>query len=160
MKFKVVPEPRPRSFIERAQQTLPLVPSSEDDCCGLLMADTDIDSRDVAREWITFLRALGLVAESDGKYYQRQDPADDLAAAFRERVYAAETVVRIVEDSDEPLTASEVFERVRTEVPEWERNRRQNWEVVWYERVQRLLAWAVTFELVERADGENSYSSE
>lgn len=160
MKFKVVPEPRSRSFIETARQTLPLVPSSEDDCCGLLVADTAVDSRGAAREWITFLRALGQAAESDGKYYQRQDPAADLAAAFRERVYAAETVVRIVEGSEEPLTASEVFERMRTEIPQWERNRRQDWEAVWRERVQRLLQWAVTFELIEQADGTNRYSSE
>lgn len=159
MKFKVVPEPRPRSFVETARQTLPLVPSSEDDCCGLLVVDTDVDSRDAAREWITFLRALGQVAESDGKYHQRQDPSADLAAAFRERVYAAETVVRVVEDAEQPLTAPDVFERVRAEIPQWERNRRQDWEAVWRERVERLLEWAVTFELIERADGTRYSSS-
>ncbi|UPM42517.1 hypothetical protein [Halocatena salina] len=150
MRFKVVPELRQQSFIETATRTLPLVPSSEDDCCGLLMADTGIDSRDVAREWITFLRALGQVAEADGKYYQRRDPVDDVAGAFRERVYAAETVIQTVEDSGEPLETAEVFERVRTEIPQWERNRRQDWEEVWYERVRRLLEWAVEFGHTER----------
>lgn len=154
MKFKIVPEPRSRSFIETARRTLPLVPSSEADCCGLLMADTDVNSRDAAREWITFLRALGQVAESDGKYHQRQDPGEDLAAAFRARVYAAETVVTVIEDSEEPLTAPEVFERVREEIPQWERNRRQDWKNVWQERVERLLEWTVEFGLTERtADG-------
>lgn len=154
MKFKVVPEPRPRSFIETAKRTLPLVPSSEDDCCGLLMADTDIDSRDVAREWITFLLALGQVAETDGKYYQRRDPDDDLAAAFRDRVYATETVIQIVKNSEEPLEATQVFERMRTEIPQWERNHRQDWDDVWHERVERLLEWTVEFDLTERtADG-------
>ncbi|RRJ30283.1 hypothetical protein [Halocatena pleomorpha] len=154
MRFKVVPEPRPQSFIETATRTLPLVPSSEDDCCGLLMADTDIDSRDVAREWITFLRALGQVKETDGKYYQRRTPVDDVAVAFRERVYATETVLQTVEESEEPLAATDVFERVRTEIPQWERNRRQDWEEVWHERVRRLLEWAVEFDLIARtADG-------
>lgn len=159
MKFKVVPAPRSRSFIDEARRALGLVPTSEDDCCGLLMADTDINSRDVAREWLTFLRALGLVAESDGKYYQRQDPPADLAATFQERVYAAETVVQTVTDSEEPLEPAEVFERVRTEIPQWERNRRQNWDELWHERIERLLEWAVTFELLERVDGAYRYSS-
>lgn len=154
MKFKVVPAPRSRSFIEHAQKTLPLVPSTEADCCGLLLADTDLTSRDVAREWITFLQALGRLAESDGKYYQRKNSPEDLATAFCENVYAAETVVAVVEQGEQPLTATEVFDRVREAVPQWERNRRQNWQAVWHERVERLLEWAVVFELIERTDGK------
>lgn len=154
MKFKVIPEPRSRSFLRKAQQTLPLVPSSEDDCCTLLIADTEIDSRDTAREWITFLRALGLVAESDGRYYQRRNrSANDTATAFREHIYAAESVLRALDETDS-LSADEVFERVR--VPPWEQNRHQDWESVWRERVHRLLEWAVVLDLAERED-ENHY---
>jgi hypothetical protein len=180
MRFKVVPEPRPRSFVRDAQAALPLVPSSEDDCCALLIADTELDSRDTAREWITFLQALCLVAESDGRYYQRSvdPPVSDLATAFRERVYAADEVLRVLDengdentDEDEdtdrevkedrsddevgaPLSAVEIFERVRDIVPEWERNHYQDWETVWRERVRRLLEWAIEFDLAERkSDG-------
>jgi hypothetical protein len=170
VKFKVVPEPRSLSFVRDAQQSLPLVPSSENDCCALLIADTGIDSRDTAREWITFLRALDLVGESNGRYYQRRnhnDPStDDLATAFREQVFAADDVLRVLEEratdvgnADEPVSAVEVFERVREIVPTWERNYHQDWETVWRERVRRLLEWAVEFGLAERSgDGYVSNS--
>lgn len=153
MKFKVVPAPRSRSFLRDAQQSLPLVPSSEDDCCALLMADTRINSRDTAREWITFLQALDLVAESDGRYYQRQNRSvNEITAAFREQVYAAEEILQTL-DAEE-TTANEVFERVRETVPAWERSRHDDWETVWRERVRRILEWAVEFDLAERsADG-------
>lgn len=160
MRFKVVPEVRSLPFVRDAQQSLPLVPSSEDDCCALLMADTGIDDRATAREWITFLRTLRLVGESDGRYYQRRsDPStDDLASAFREQVYAADEVLTALEertdegDAGQALSAAEVFEHVRGIVPEWERDRHQDWETVWRERVNRLLEWAVQFGLAERSD--------
>lgn len=158
MKFKVVPAPRPRSFLRDAQQTLPLVPSSENDCCALLMADTDINSRDTAREWITFLQALGLVAESDGKYYRCRDrSANDIETAFRERVYAVEEILRALDDEGNSLATAEVFERVQETVPAWERHRREDWVSVWRERVRRILEWAVIFDLAERGnDGYNT----
>lgn len=163
MRFKVVPEPRSLSFVRETKQTLPLVPSSEDDCCALLMADTEIDDRATAREWITFMRALRLIGESDGRYYQRRDQSDfsttDLASAFREQVYAADEVLTALEErtdeddeSEEALSATEIFEHIREIVPMWERNHHHDWETVWRERVSRLLGWAVEFGLVERSD--------
>lgn len=160
MRFKVVPAPRPLSFVRDAQRTLPLVPSSEDDCCALLMTDTGIDDRATASEWITFMRALRLVGESDGRYYQRRSDlsTDDLAGAFREQVYAADEVLTALEEraddseSGEPLSAAAVFEHIREIVPVWERNHHQDWETVWRERVSRLLEWAVEFDLAERSD--------
>jgi hypothetical protein len=158
VRFKVVPEPRPLSFVRDAQRALPLVPSSENDCCALLMTDTGIDNRATAREWITFLRALRLVGESDGRYYQRQDDLSrsDLAKAFREQVYAADEVLTVLEEhttEDESLSAAEVFEHIREIVPVWEKNRHDDWETVWRERVNRLLEWAVEFGLAERSSG-------
>jgi hypothetical protein len=163
MRFKVVPEVRSFSFVLDAQQALPLVPSSEDDCCALIMADTGINDRATAREWITFMRALRLVGESDGRYYQRRNQSDfstdDLAGAFRERVYAADEVLTALEEqigdgdeSRESLSAVEVFEHIREIVPRWEQNHHQDWETVWKERVRRLLEWAVEFDLAERSD--------
>lgn len=155
MKFKVVPEPRPLDFLDRARLAMPLVPGDEDDCCARLVADTDLASRDAAREWITFMRALGLVAESDGGYYRSREVFDDaaLARAFRERVHPVETVLDVLTDAERPLDADAVFERIVDEVPRWERSRRADWQAVWSERVERILAWCVAFGLAERVDG-------
>ncbi|MFC7154560.1 hypothetical protein ACFQPA_03705 [Halomarina halobia] len=156
MKFKVVPEPRPPSFARDAARALPLVPGTEDDCCARLMADAGLPSRDVAKEWITFLRALGLAAESDGGYYRtRADPTDaDLARAFRERVHTADDVLATLEAAEEPISPEAAYERVRGDVPQWERSRRTDWERVWRERVRRILEWAVAFDLAERVERE------
>ncbi|WP_254535353.1 hypothetical protein [Halomarina litorea] len=156
MRFKVVPEPRPLSFLGRARLAMPLVPGSEDDCCARLVADTDLASRDAAREWITFMQALGLVAETDGQYYQTGEaPEDvDLARAFRERVHPVEAVLTVLDGADDPLDAEAVFDRVVEEVPQWERSRRTDWTDVWRERVERVLEWAVTFGLAERVGGD------
>lgn len=155
MKFKIVPAPRSRGFVGEAQQALPLVPGSENDCCARLVDRTDLDARDEAREWITFLRALGLAEETESGYRRlRRDPApDDLAAAFRERIFGAEAVLAVLDAADEPLDAEAVYERFREEVPNWERYRRADWDEEWRERVDRLLGWTVVFDLAERVDG-------
>lgn len=153
MRFKVVPPVRSISFIREAHRTLPLVPSSENDCCALLM-NHGIDSRDEAREWITFLRALRLVAEENGRFYQcRVDPSDrELASAFRERMHAANELLALVAEAESPLTAAEVFERSQQEIiPQWERYQ-QDWEKIWRERVRRLLAWGCEFDLLRLRD--------
>ncbi|MFD1514928.1 hypothetical protein [Halomarina rubra] len=158
MKFKVVPEPRSLTFVREATLALPLVPGSEDDCCARLMADADVASRDAAKEWLTFLRALGLLAESDGKYYQtRTDPDDaELARAFRERVHPVDDLLAVLDAAEEsgatPLSPEAAYERVRQRVPQWERSRRTDWEDVWLTRVERALAWAETFGFAERVD--------
>ncbi|MFC5972719.1 hypothetical protein ACFPYI_15385 [Halomarina salina] len=158
MRFKVVPEPRSVSFLREATLALPLVPGSEDDCCARLMADADVASRDAAKEWLTFLRALGLVAESGGKYYQtRSDPSDaDLARAFRERVHPVEDLLAVLdaahEEEETPLSSGEAYERVRERVPQWERSHRTDWEDVWRTRIDRALDWAVTFGLAAEVD--------
>jgi len=64
MKFKFVPEaPADLGFVADAQRAVPLVPGREDDCCARLTRRLDLPSRDVARTWLTFLRALRLVEE-------------------------------------------------------------------------------------------------
>ncbi|MDG5776029.1 hypothetical protein QA599_06210 [Haloarculaceae archaeon H-GB1-1] len=154
MKYKVAPEPRSLAFLGDAQATLPLVPSPDQDCCARLMDGTDVAVREDAQEWITFLQALGLVTETD-RGYKREgvDPDEaDLGAAFRERVYAAADVLDALE-SVGPADADAVFEEVRDVVPQWERNRVPDWEAAWVGRVERLLEWAVRFDLVER-DGD------
>jgi hypothetical protein len=159
MKYKVVPEPASRAALEGACRAMPLVPGSEDDCCARLLADTDLASRDSAREWITFMQALGLVAERDGEFYRTGRSPDevDLAGAFRERVHPAEAVLDVLAESDAPLDAATVFERCVEVVPRWERSRRTDWDDVWRERVGRVLRWAVVFDLAEQVaeDGDS-----
>lgn len=154
MKFKVVPEPRSIEFIEKTRRALPLVPGSEDDCCARLLNRTDLPARDAAREWITFLRALGLAEETDSGFRRlRCDPSRTaLADAFRKRIFGAETVLDVL-STDEPLGVDAVFERFREQVPNWERYRRTDWENEWRERVRRLLGWVVVFDLAECVDG-------
>lgn len=156
MKFKVVPAP-PESLeaVAEARRAVPLVPDGVDDCCARLLARTDIEARDDAREWLTFLRALGLVAEGERGFHRTRREFDrgELAAAFRERVYAADAVLDALEAADGSLDPTAAFERVRDRVPAWERRRRADWEREWTERVERLLGWAVLLGLAER-DGE------
>lgn len=155
MKFKVVPEPRSVAFVREAQRALPLVPGSENDCCARLMNRTDLPARDEAREWITFLRALGLAEETSSGFRRlRYEPSrSDLADAFRGRVFGAEIVLEILQ-IDGSFSADAVFERFREDIPNWERYRRSDWEDEWRERIRRLLEWLVVFDLAERV-GEN-----
>ncbi|MFB6183854.1 MAG: hypothetical protein ABEI96_04805 [Haloarculaceae archaeon] len=172
MRYKVVPEPRSLSFLETARRTIPLAPDSVDDCCGRLLAETDVIARDDARDWITFMEALGLVEETDRGYrrFHESDAdgsagsdddadgiaevdADALAVSFRENVFGAREVLDALAAADGPRTADAVFDDVADVVPDWERNRDPDWKRAWRERVERLLEWGVLFGLVERTDG-------
>ena len=155
MQFKVVP-PAPDSLeaLETARRAVPLVPQSETDCCARVMDRAGVPARDEAKEWLTFMRALGLVAEAERGYYRTRDLAarEELAAAFRERVYGAEDLLDALDEA-EPASTEAVFERFADSVPTWERQRHADPEYVWRERVGRLLDWAVLFGLAGRADG-------
>jgi len=156
VKFKPVP-PAPDEFahVERVQRAVPLVPGTEDDCCARLVDRLGI-SRDAARTWLTFLRALELAEETQSGY--RRTDADPTAAGCREafltRVFAADAVRETLAEAG-PLTAEETFERVRGRVPTWERHRNTEWADAWRERVARLLDWLVLLDAAERvAEGD------
>ena len=153
MRLKVAPEPRSPAFVREVSAALPIVPGSEDDCCARVVEATDVGSREAAREWITFCRALDLAEETDSGYRRlRRDPnREELATAFREGVFGADTLLDGLPD-DEPLDETEAFEGFRSHIPNWERHRRPDWEDHWRERVRRLLGWAVAFDLAERVD--------
>ena len=156
MQFKPVPAP-PDSlgFLEEARSTVPLVPKSEHDCCGRLMDRTSVDVRGDAETWLTFLRALELVAEHDRGYARTRTEFDReaVAEAFEERVFAADAVLEVLREADEPLDVDAVFEGVEDVVPRWERDRHPDWRDVWRDRVADLLEWAVLLDLAERSDG-------
>jgi hypothetical protein len=113
-----------------------------------------VPARDEAKEWLTFMRALGLVAEAERGYHRTREPLDRerLAAAFRERVYGVEDVLAAL-DTDEPLSVEGVFERFADSIPDWERRRHADPRQAWRERTRRMLDWAVLFGLVERVAG-------
>lgn len=156
MRFKLVPEP-PNSveFVADAQRAVPLVPGTEDDCCARLMERTGMESRDVARTWLTFLRALELAEETDSGFARtrREPDAETLSRSLRDHVFGVSAILDVLRGADRPLSADEVFEAFREEVPTWERHKNPNaWEDVWRERVERVLGWGVLLGPVEKED--------
>lgn len=156
MRLKPVPEPPDElDGVEEARRAVPLVPGSEDDCCARLMQRYGLDSRDEARTWLTFLRALGLVARGPSGFTRTREEMgrEALAERFEEGVFGAREVLDALAEAGEPLDEEAVFERVEPAIPEWERHKNA-WREAWRERVRRLLDWAVLLRLVERVDGE------
>jgi hypothetical protein len=153
-RFKLVP-PAPASLdaIAEAQRAVPLVPGSEDDCCARLMRRLDLPSRDVARTWLTFLRALDLAAERESGFVRlsRDPTTDHLREAFLDRVYGAREVRGVLDAR--PLDADAVFERFEERVPTWEHHKDPSgWRETWRERVGRLLDWLVLLDLAAPVD--------
>lgn len=153
MRFKLLPEaPATLEAVREAQQAIPLVPGTESDCCARLQRRCGFPSRDVARTWLTFLRALALAEETpSGFRRRREDPTPDhLREAFLENVFLADDVLRKLVDSDGPVTADEVFPDVREDVPTWEHHKNPDtWQDIWRDRIAEQLAW---FELLGLAD--------
>ena len=155
MRLKPLPEPAGLDAVADAQSAVPLVPGSEHDCCGRLMRREGLESRDLARTWLTFLRALEL-AEDTGSGFRRTDrepTAENLRASFSAQVFGADRTLDVLRSADGPLTAGAVFERLRGSIPNWERERRGDWESHWRERTERLLGWLVVLDLAERVEG-------
>lgn len=159
MRLKPLP-PVPEEGLDAvaaAQQALPLVPGSENDCCARLMRRRGYQSRDVARRWLTFLRALELAAETDSgfKRTDREATAANVRESFLDRVYGAEEAITALRAAEGPLPPDAAFERLRGTVPGWERHKQRGWEAEWEQRVEDLLDWLVLLDLAERT--ENGY---
>ena len=166
MKFKLVPEPPDDvRLVADAHAAVPLVPGGEDDCCARLMNRVGFRSRDVARTWLTFLRALGLAEETDDGFRRlRTEPTPErVREGVLSGVYGADDVADALiaadgatagRDPEGRLTADAAVEGFLDRVPDWERYRTDDWESVWRERVGRLLGWLVLLDLAEeRTDG-------
>lgn len=98
MQFKPVPPaPDDLEALATVRDALPRVPRPESDCCGNLAARVDfVRDRDAAREWLVFLRALGLATRTADSRYVRSDADVDraaLAERFGEHVLAARPVL-------------------------------------------------------------------
>ncbi|WP_136601063.1 hypothetical protein [Salinigranum halophilum] len=151
-RFKLVPEPPERvEAVAEAQRAVPLVPGTEDDCCARLMRRLEFPSRDVARTWLTFLRALELAEERETGFVRRsQEPTPaHLRSAFLDRVYGAREVRDAL--TAEPRDADAVFARFEACVPVWEHHKDPSgWRETWRERVGFILDWLVLLGLAER----------
>jgi len=157
MRYKTAPGPVELvglDALDAAHRALPLVPEEVDDCCARLVERTAVPDRDHAREWITFLQALGLAEETSRGYRRVRADVDPeaLAEPFAENVFGVADLLAVLE-TGESQTTGDVFESLRPTIPAWERDRHADWETVWEGRVARLLAWAVAFGLARR-DGD------
>lgn len=153
--MKVKPVPVPPETVDRPfeiRDALPLVPEPEESCCDRLVRRAGVEDAEAARDWLTFLRGLDLVAEGSSGYHRTRVEPDDLSEALLEGVYGAREIRTILDDAGEPLAADEVFERFEA-VPRWERHRNPDWETVWRERVDRLLGWLALAGLADRRNG-------
>jgi hypothetical protein len=168
-------------YVGRVQSAVPLVPGSEDDCCARLQRRRGYESRDVSRTWLTFLRALGLAAETDEGYRRtRTEPTvERVRAGLLEGVLGAAEIGRRLrsddatcgDDSEDAAGSVDVdaagsvdvddaFAAVEPLVPRWERTRTDDWESVWRERVERLLDWLVALDLAAPIAGEQAGGSD
>lgn len=143
-----------------ARDVLPLVPGTEDDCCARLMDRRGYPSRDVARTWMTFLRALGLAEETPDGYRRVRGAVDrdDLAVALRDRVFAVEALLSVLATTTEPLDAAESFARLRDRIPEWERHKHpREWADRWERKTDWLLSWCALFGLLDERESGAGY---
>lgn len=150
--MRVKPVPAPPETAGRPleiRDALPLVPEPEESCCERLVRRADVADAESARDWLTFLRGLGLAAENASGYHRTQVGPDDLGEALLEGVYGAREIRAILEEAEGPLTIDEVFERFEA-VPHWERHRNPDWEAIWRERIERLLGWLALLGLADR----------
>lgn len=148
MRYKVAPPAHSLDCLRRARNAIPLVPDDKGDCCAAIQRATDVRGREQAREFLTFLQALGLVAESDRGYHRTREDMDRdaLATTYREQVFlVAELLDAVAAGADTPVS---VFEAVREAIPRWERERDPEWEENWRRRVKNLLGWATRFDLL------------
>ncbi|WP_410766918.1 hypothetical protein [Haloferax sp. DFSO60] len=153
MRRKPVP-PAPESLdrLEDAHSGVPLIPGSEDDCCSRIADRLDV-SRDEGRDWLVFCQSLGLAREASRGFERIRDEQStgDLRDAFVEHVFGAREAIEIL--GDDPQSTDEIFEQFEQYVPRWERHRDpEGWELRWRTRVERLLEWAVLFELAEKQE--------
>ncbi|ELY76737.1 hypothetical protein [Natrinema pallidum] len=159
MQFKPVPEPpADRTLLATVRRALPATAGDVDDCCQRLVDETPLETREAAATWLTFLRALEIASE-DPAGFRRRDAGsgtpddhdrEELGRAFRDRVYGAEPVLTVLERADGPRTVEEVVDAVGEQRRADGRTRPSRATEHRRERIERLLGWAVVFDLAER----------
>ncbi len=152
MRLKPVPEP-PTDLDRLAdyRRAVPLVPGRVDDCCARLRDRHDLSNRQVANDWLAFLRALGLVESTPRGFIRTEAEVtpERVRRGLREDVlFAPEALALLAEATpDDPVTAGDVHAATRGDVPRHDRGRDPNWETAWEARADRLLRWFVLVDL-------------
>jgi len=113
VRFKPIPPPpadvSPLEALRAVRAAVPVVPRSDDDCCGRIADRVAwVDGPDAARTWLVFLRALGLVDRTESGYARSRDDLDrdELARRFRERVVGVEPVLEVLRDRPRTTAAT------------------------------------------------------
>lgn len=157
MRLKPVPEPPTElSRVRELQRAVPLVPGSEDDCCARLRDRCELPDRQVANDWLAFLRALGL-AEETPRGFKRTDAEptpDRIREGLREGVLFVPQTLDLLRDAspDDPVTPEALFEATRESIPRHDRARDPDWESAWRGRADRLLRWLALVDLATVVD--------
>ena len=160
MRIKPVSDP-PTAVddLRELQRAVPLVPGSTDDCCARLRDRCGLADRQVANDWLAFLRALGLVRETPRGFVRTDaEPTPELVReGLREGVLLAPEALAALRAAtpEDPVTPDALFEATRESVPRHDRARDPEWEATWRDRAARLLAWLALVDLARRvpADG-------
>ena len=161
MRLKPVPEPPDDvDQIQEYQRAVPLTPGSTDDCCSRLRDRQGLPNRQVANDWLAFLRALGLVRKTSRGFVRTDtEPTPELVRdGLRNDVLLAPEALdalRAASDAD-PLTSQALFEATRQSVPRHDRARDPKWEASWRERADRLLRWFTLVDLAEPVELDGS----
>lgn len=156
MRFKPVPAP-PATIkaVVAAQKAVPLVPTSESDCRRRLVERTDetvIPDRDEAQQWLTFLRALGVVDRTPSGYrrHRNEPTASELVDRLEDGIYGARELYAVLDAADTPLSVDDLTDQNVVGLPTWERHHHTDHDQVRRERQQRLVDWFVLCGVVER----------
>ncbi|MFB6253504.1 MAG: hypothetical protein ABEI06_02725 [Halobacteriaceae archaeon] len=159
MKFKPIPQPPDQiSTLKEAQQSIPMVPSTETNCCSRLVSVLNLSEKDVARTWLTFLRALKLVQKSNTGYTRTTHSplSDSTRWAFITRVIGVQKMLAILWRVQDPVREEQLFSEWVDIVPEWERQKSAHWQQTWRQRLRRIVRWATLFDLIDNIQN-NTY---
>jgi hypothetical protein len=153
IRYRSVPEPR-EELLRDVYAAVPADPAATDDCCARIREATELPDRESAREWLVFVRALGLAGRTDQGFYRLEwtEEPQALGEAFENGVLGAQEVIEAIAESGpvtreqlvDILTADDAFSVDRQGAgsgPDLET------------RVDRLLEWSVLFERVAETDG-------
>jgi len=152
MRLKRVPEPPvDLDALEAHQRAVPLVPGDTDDCCARLRDRCGLANRQVANDWLAFLRTLGLVRETP-RGFVRADVSPTVEVVrrgLRDGILHAPAALALLHEATptRPVTPESLFAATRADVPRHDRARDPSWEQTWTDRAGRLLQWLTLVEL-------------
>lgn len=152
VRYRVLP-PVDGPSPQEVARALPTDPTRTDDCCGWLLDRGAVADRERAREWLPFLAALGLAAETDEGYHrvEAEPAAPELRRAFVERIYGADDLVAAF-DADDVRPEGELADAIESRLPE-DRANRAGTDVDRSTYVLRLIEWADRLDLLESTGG-------